>query len=163
ASTSADTVFSMSSMPERKEASPKRPWSTATSKQRPSAAKRRFRRGFMPPPRVPASGRDRRPPRRRPPPWWQAPPLPLRSPRPPRGRPPGGPAVEDARDECVACPRPVDRLDPHRRNAPVEVVRGDLAAVGAERDGGDAGAELAQLAGGASRIEFAADCLGLGL
>ena len=45
ASTSVAIARSMSSIPARNEPSPKKPWSTATSKQRPSAANRRFRRG----------------------------------------------------------------------------------------------------------------------
>src|SRR5262249_6131755 len=45
ASTSVATVRSMSSIPARNEPSPKKPWSTATSKQRPSAASRGCRGG----------------------------------------------------------------------------------------------------------------------
>src|SRR5215208_3060798 len=45
ASTSVATARCMSSMPVRNEPSLKKPWSTATSRQRPSAANSRLRRG----------------------------------------------------------------------------------------------------------------------
>jgi hypothetical protein len=44
-STSVSMTLAMSSMPARKRGTPKKPWSTATSMQRPEPAwKRRFRR-----------------------------------------------------------------------------------------------------------------------
>ena len=113
ASTSVAIALAWSSIPARNASSPKKPWSTATSKQRPSAAKRRFSRAFMRPPRGPrrpASRRDRARPSVAPTAVVARAPAALAS----RARvdewPAGEPPVDEPRGESVAGAGAVDSV-----------------------------------------------------
>src|SRR6266571_7300776 len=72
-------------------------------------------------------------------------------------RPPGEPAVEQAGRERVACAGAVHGDDRDRGDVALELVAGQVATVGAERDGGLAGAELPQAGGGAGGLVLTRD------